>query len=169
MKGRGNPNQGRGHGRGYFGARGGRGSPANDNHLKGNIPTIGAYLDLPPGKDIVPGSVTKWMVKIKEYSMTNFKTRISLIFGADGTLGDYPVYLPPDNLADGATAIERKIALNTTNRPLNLKKTSGTYTEPWSDKCPRVPRSGLKRCRPVSKPKQSLSQGICCKQSLPHT
>lgn len=41
--------------------------------------------------------------------MMNFKTRISLIFGADSTLGDYPLHLPPDNPADGATAIEKKI------------------------------------------------------------
>ena len=56
MKGRGNPPpQGRGKGGGYFGNRG-RGAGAN-NHLRGNIPTIGTYLDLQPGKDIVPGTV----------------------------------------------------------------------------------------------------------------
>ena len=107
MKGRGSPQQGRG--RGYFGGRGGRGSPVTPNYHRGNIPTIGAYLDLPPGKDIAHGTVTKWMSKLKEYAMTTFKSRVSMIFGADGTLGDYPVYPIPDQPADGATAYDRKI------------------------------------------------------------
>ena len=69
MKGRGNPPpQGCGKGGGYFGNRG-RGAGAN-NHLRGNIPTIGTYLDLQPGKDIVPGTVTKFMGKMKEHAMT---------------------------------------------------------------------------------------------------
>ena len=93
MRGRGSPQQGRG--RGCFGGRGGRGSPATPNHQRGNIPTIGAYLDLSPGKDIVHGAVTK-MGKMKEYAMTTYKSRVSMIFGSDGTLGDYPVYALPD-------------------------------------------------------------------------
>ena len=48
----------------------GRGIPASPNYNGGNIPTIGAYLDLPPAKDIAHGTVTKWMVKLKEYAMT---------------------------------------------------------------------------------------------------
>lgn len=64
MKGRGSPQQQQGHGRGYFGGRCGRGSPATPNHQGGNIDTIGAYLDLPPAKDIAPGAVTKWMGKL---------------------------------------------------------------------------------------------------------
>ena len=88
MKGRGSPQQQQAHGRGYFGGRGGRGSPSTPNQHRGNIPTIGAYLDLPPGKDTPPGAVTKWMGKLKEYAMTTFKSRVSMIFGADGTLGD---------------------------------------------------------------------------------
>ena len=107
MKGRGSPQQGRG--RGYFSGRGGRGSPAMPSHHPGNIPTIGAYLDLPPGKDIAHGSVTKWMAKMKEYAMTTFKSRVSMIFGADGTLGDYPVYVLPDQPAEDATVYDRKI------------------------------------------------------------
>ena len=106
MKGRGSPQQG--HGRGYFAGRSGRGSPATPNH-RGNIPTIGAYLDLPPGKDIAHGTVTKWMSKMKEYAMTTFKSRVSMIFGADGTLGDYPVYALPGHPEDDATVYERKI------------------------------------------------------------
>ena len=107
MKGRGSPQQGRG--RGYFAGRGGRGSPATPNHNCGNIPTIGAYLDLPPGKDIAHGAVTKWMSKMKEYAMTTFKSRVSMIFGADGTLGDYPVYVQPEHPPEGATQYDRKI------------------------------------------------------------
>ena len=109
MKGRGSPQQQLGRGRGYFGGRGGRGSPATPNHQRGNIPTIGAYLDLPPGKDIAPGAVTKWMAKLKEYAMTTYKSRISMIFGADGTLGDYPVYALPDQPDDDASVYDRDI------------------------------------------------------------
>ena len=107
MKGRGSPQQGRR--RGYFAGRGGRGSPATPNHHRGNIPTIGSYLNLPPGKDIAHGTVTKWMSKLKEYAMTTFKSRVSMILGADGTLGDYPAYVLPDQLEDGATVYDRKI------------------------------------------------------------
>ena len=107
MKGRGSPHQGRG--RGCFGDRGGRGSPATPNHHRGNIPTIGAYLDLPPGKDIAHGTVTKWMAKMKEYAMTTYKSRVSMIFGADGTLGDYPIYALPDQPAEDASIYDRKI------------------------------------------------------------
>ena len=109
MKGRGSPQLKQGRGRGYFGGRGGRGSPATPNHHRGNIPTIGAYLDLPPGKEIAHGTVTKWMTKLKEYAMTTFKSRVSMIFGADGTLGDYPVYVSPEHPPDGATVYDRKI------------------------------------------------------------
>ena len=66
-------------------------------------------MDLPPGKDIAPGAVTKWMGKLKEYAMTTFKSRVSMIFGADGTLGDYPVYAVPDNPVADATVNEREI------------------------------------------------------------
>ena len=107
MKGRGSPQQGRG--RGYFGGRGGRGSPVTPNYLRGNIPTIGAYLDLRPGKDIAHGAVTKWMGKMKEYAMTTYKSRVSMIIGADGTLGDYPVYVQPEHPTEGATVYDRKI------------------------------------------------------------
>ena len=108
MKGRGNPPpQGLGKGGGYFNNRG-RGAAAN-NHLKGNIPTIGTYLDLPPGKDIVPGTVTKFMGKMKEHAMTTFKSKVSLIFGADGTLGDYPVIPLPEPPQEGASPTNRKI------------------------------------------------------------
>ena len=100
MKGRGSPQQQQqgGRGRGYFG-RGGRGTaPANQNQT-GTLPSIGAYLDLPPGKDIVPGAVTKWMIKMKEFLLSHNDTEISTIFGHDGTLGDYPVYIEPVNPA----------------------------------------------------------------------
>ena len=120
-KGRGGPQQG--HGRGYFGGRGGRGSPATPNHQRGNIPTIGAYLDLPPGKDNAPGAVTKWMAKLKEHAMTTYKSRISMIFGADGTLGDYPVYALPDQPDDDASVYERDIwKLDRTEYGKNLVK-----------------------------------------------
>ena len=96
MKGRGSLQQQQGHGQSYFGARGGRGPPANNNHQRGNIPKIGACLDLSQRMDIAPRAVTKWMARLKEYAMTTYKSRISMIFGADGTLGDYPVYASPD-------------------------------------------------------------------------
>ena len=109
MKGRGSPQQQQGRGRGYFGGRGGRGSPATPNHQRGNIPTIGAYLDLPPGKDIAHGAVTKWMGKMKEYAMTTYKSRVSMIFGADDTLGDYPVYALPDQPGADASVYDTTV------------------------------------------------------------
>jgi Zinc knuckle len=66
-------------------------------------------LDLPPGKDIAHGTVTKWMGKLKEYSMTTYKSRISMIFGPDGTLGEYPVYAIPDQPGEEASVYDRKI------------------------------------------------------------
>ena len=120
MKGRGSPYQGRG--RGYFAGRGGRGSPATPSHQRGNIPTIGTYLDLPPGKDIAHGAVTKWMSKMKEYAMTTYKSRISMIFGADGTLGDYPVYASPDQPNADASIYDTTIwKLERTEYQSNLK------------------------------------------------
>lgn len=107
MKGRGNPQQG-GRGRGYFG-RGGRGNAPAQNNNRGTIPTIGAYLDLPPGKDIVPGAVTKWMIKLKEYSLAKNDTEICTIFGQDGTLGRYPVFVEPERPGGEATVAERDI------------------------------------------------------------
>lgn len=105
MRGRGSPRD-QGRGRGYFG-RSGR-SPQNHSGRGGLVPAIGAYLDLPPGKDIVPGAVTKWMIKIKEYTMTNSDTRISQIFGQDGTLGDYPVFVAPVEPPADAPPIDKK-------------------------------------------------------------
>ena len=100
MKGRGNPQlqqqRQSGRGRGYFG-RGGRGPSGIQSSRTGTNPLVGAYLDLPPGKDILPGAVTKWMSKLKEYSMANCDTKVSVIFGQDGTLGDYPVFVAPDH------------------------------------------------------------------------
>lgn len=109
MKGRGSPQQQKqgGRGRGYFG-RGGRGNAPANQHQRGTIPQIGAYLDLPPGKEIAPGAVTKWMIKLKEYSMSNNDTTISLIFGQDGTLGDYPVYVVPSDPGVDATPIDKE-------------------------------------------------------------
>ena len=73
------------------------------------IPSIGAYLDLPPGKDIAPGAVAKWMVKISEYSMTMCTSNICIIFGQDGTIGDYPVYVEPADPPDPcALAVKKK-------------------------------------------------------------
>lgn len=108
MKGRGSPQQHGQRGRGYFG-RGGRGSPASPVN-KGTLPTIGAYLDLPPGRDIIPGAVTKWMNKIREYGIANTETRVCNIFGQDGTVGEYPVHIAPVEPTGAAvTPGERKI------------------------------------------------------------
>ena len=107
MKGRGSPQHHGQRGRGYFG-RGGRGSPANPG--RGTVPTIGAYLDLPPGRDIIPGAVTKWMNKIREYGISQTTTKVCNIFGQDGTVGDYPVYdIPVEPMNIGATPGVRKI------------------------------------------------------------
>ena len=45
-----------------------------------------------------------------------------MIFGADGTLGDYPAYALPDQPADGATVSDRKIwELEMTDYNKNVK------------------------------------------------
>ena len=75
---------------------------------QGTIPSIGAYLDLPPGRDIVPGTATNWMNKLSEYSMTQCTTKIGVIFGADGVLGAYPVFTEPTDPLDTATPADKK-------------------------------------------------------------
>ena len=67
-------------------------------------------MDLPPGRDIIPGAVTKWMSKIREYGIANTDTRVCNIFGQDGTVGDYPVQIAPvDPTGDANTPGARKI------------------------------------------------------------
>ena len=123
MKGRGSLQQQQGHGQSYFGARGGRGPPANNNHQRGNIPKIGACLDLSPRMDIAPRAVTKWMARLKEYAMTTYKSKISMIFGADDTLGKYHMYALPDQLDEEASVYERDIRkLDLTEHEKNLVK-----------------------------------------------
>ena len=66
-------------------------------------------LRSPPGKEIAPGAVAKWMVKISEYSMTMCTSNICIIFGQDGTIGDYPVYVEPADPPDPcALAVKKK-------------------------------------------------------------
>lgn len=89
-----------------FPGRGGRGQSAP--RYQGTIPSIGAYLDLPSGRDIVPGTVTNWMNKLSEYSTTQCVTKIGVIFGADGVLGAYPVFTEPTNPLDTATPADKK-------------------------------------------------------------
>jgi hypothetical protein len=81
-------------GRGRF-ERGGRGyhRPART----GKVPAIGAYLDIGPGKEVNPGWLTTWMRKMGEYAMAQYQSKVHQIFGANGTLGNYPDLLePPD-------------------------------------------------------------------------
>ena len=107
MKGRGfGPGEQQGNRPRGFPGRGGRGQSAPRN--QGTIPSIGAYLDLPPGRDIVPGAVTNWMKKLCEYSMTQCTTKIGVIFGADGVLGAYPVFTEPADPPDTATPAVKK-------------------------------------------------------------
>ena len=86
----------------------GRGGRQSAPRYQGTIPSIGAYLDLPPGRDIVPGTVTNWMNKLSEYSMTQCTTKIGVIFGADGVLGAYPVFTEPADPLDTATPAVKK-------------------------------------------------------------
>ena len=88
------------------GQRGGKGSPGASG--KGTIPSIGAYLDLPPGRVIVPGTVSKWMNKVKDYGMTQRQTDICAIFGPDGTIGDYPTFVEPADLEEPASSSARE-------------------------------------------------------------
>ena len=75
---------------------------------QGTIPSIGAYLDLPPGRGIIPGTVTNWMKKMGEYSMTVSSTQIGVIFGSDGILGANPVFPEPADPPEMATPAKRK-------------------------------------------------------------
>ena len=56
---------------------------------------------------------------MKEYAMT---THISMIFGADGTLGDYPAYALPDQRGKNASVYDTTILkLDRTEYQNNLK------------------------------------------------
>lgn len=107
MRGRGdNRVQTAGRGRGFHG-RGGRGIgklPART----GTVPSIGAYLDVTPGKDVNPGWVTSWMRKMNEYTMAQYESRIHLIFGPDGSLGNYPEIVEPQDPPEDATKVDQK-------------------------------------------------------------
>lgn len=108
-RGRGDARDARGHqvGRGYQG-RSGRGNfraPART----GTCPEIGAYLDINLSREVDPGWVTKWMTKMSEYSMSKFDSKIHLIFGQNGTLGDYPALVEPDQPEDEASRVTMKI------------------------------------------------------------
>lgn len=94
-------------GRGRFG-RGGRGIGVRHHIRTGTIPAIGAYLDISPGRDINPGVVTTWMIKLSEYIMSSFDSRIDKIFGPDGTLGEYPEIIAPDDPEEGASRVDIK-------------------------------------------------------------
>ena len=62
------------------------------------------------------------MAKMKEYAMTTYKSRISMIFGVDGTLGDYPAYALPDQPEEGASVYDTTIwKLERTEYQNNLK------------------------------------------------
>lgn len=103
--GRGSPREQGQRGRGYFN-RGGKGSPGASG--KGTIRSIGAYLGLPPGRDIVPDTVSKWMNKVKDYGMTQCETDICAIFGPDGTIGDYPTFVESADLEEPASSSARE-------------------------------------------------------------
>jgi hypothetical protein len=87
-------------GRGGF-ERGGRGyhRPART----GTVPAIGAYLDI-----VNPGWLTTWMRKMGEYAMAQYQSKVHQIFGANGTLGNYPDLLEPPDPEDGATRVDQK-------------------------------------------------------------
>jgi hypothetical protein len=62
------------------------------------------------------------MGKMKEYVMTTYKSRVSMIFGADGTLGDYPVYALPDQPGADASVYDTTAwKLERTEYQSNLK------------------------------------------------
>lgn len=92
-------------GRGRF-DRGGRGNhrPART----GTVPAIGAYLDIGPGKDVNPGWLTTWMRKMSEYAMAQYESKVHLIFGPNGSLGNYPALVEPEDPEEGATRVEQK-------------------------------------------------------------
>ena len=95
-------------GRGRNG-RGGRGM-ARPPPRTGTVAAIGAYLDLIPGKEVNPGVVTNWTNKFREYTTTVCDTpKINLIFGMDGTLGDYPEIVEPNIPDADCTKFQAKI------------------------------------------------------------
>ena len=142
------------------------------DHQRLQITNAGTFLllvrDLSPGKDIAPGSVTEWMAKLKEYAMTTYKSRISMIFGADGTLGDYPVYALPDEPGNDATVYERDIwKLDRTEYGENLTKLEEDKLNLYGAALGQMSKSSRperRRCRPASKPRTNLSRENCFKQ-----
>jgi hypothetical protein len=74
----------------------------------GAIVEIGSFLDLVPGKEVNPGAVMIWMNKISVYTMTQCESKIYMIFGADGTLGKYPVITEPEDPPEDASRVTTK-------------------------------------------------------------
>ena len=81
------PGRGRGSGRNRF--ESGRGGFRD----RGLTPAIGAYLDYAPGLNTNISYISIWSTKIKEYVNTVCETRVGCIFGSNGTVEDYYVYL----------------------------------------------------------------------------
>ena len=104
MRGRGDGGRGRNGGRGRFG-RGNVESQRNYPRV-GMTPEIGAYLDLPRGKEADPESVLKWLECVRIYMYANFKSRITELISGDGSLNEYPEITIPVEPAENSGPIE---------------------------------------------------------------
>ena len=60
---------------------------------RGLTPAIGAYLDYAPGLNTNISYISIWSTKIKEHVNTVCETRVDCIFGSNGTVEDYHVYV----------------------------------------------------------------------------
>ena len=100
-----------GRGRGRSGRFGGRGNFSRES--RGLTPTIGAYLDYAPGRDVNISYTTIWSKKVAEYVNTQFDTKIATIFGPNGTVGDYHKYPKPKTpqIEEGEVSISAKMKM----------------------------------------------------------
>ena len=110
------PGRGRGSGRNRF--ESGRGGFRD----RGLTPAIGAYLDYAPGLNTNISYISIWSTKIKEYVNTVCETRVGCIFGSNGTVEDYHVYVEPEE-------DEQAPDLDSLTKKKNLKKWELAYSE----------------------------------------
>jgi hypothetical protein len=108
------PGRGRGFGRGRGDARSFR--------ERGLTPAIGAFLDYAPGVNTNISYLTIWSTKIKEYVNTICETRVGCIFGENGTVEAYHVYVEP-------TEEEPLPDTDSLTKKRNLKKWELAYSE----------------------------------------
>ena len=110
------PGRGRGSGRNRFESGRGR---FRDRRLS---PEFGAYLDYAPGLNTNISYISILSTKIKEYVNTVCESQVGCIFGSNGTVEDYHVYVEPEE-------DEQTPDLDCLTKKKNLEKWELGYSE----------------------------------------